>query len=73
MTYNLTGWPAFVVRGGVALNGHPVGLQIHGAQPWREDVSLAMAGYLEKAPGGFRPAAIWGLGLDGHWSGFGWR
>lgn len=53
MTYNLTGWPSSVVRGGTSLNKLPIGVQIV-AQPWREDVSLAVAGYLEKALGGFQ-------------------
>jgi amidase len=57
MTYNLTGWPASVVRGGTSPDGLPVGLQIV-AQPWREEVSLAVAGYLEKALGGFQPAIL---------------
>ena len=55
MTYNLTGWPASVVRGGISRDGLPIGLQIV-TQPWREDVSLAVAGYLEKVFGGFQPA-----------------
>ena len=53
MTYNLTGWPSSVVRGGTSPNQLPIGIQIV-AQPWREDVSLAVAGYLEKALGGFQ-------------------
>ncbi len=57
MTYNMTGWPAAVVRGGTSPNGLPIGLQII-TQPWREEVSLAVAGYLEKAMEGFQPAII---------------
>lgn len=57
MTYNLTGWPAAVVRGGTSPDGLPIGFQIV-AQPWREDIALAVAGYLEKALGGFQPATI---------------
>ena len=53
MTYNLTGWPASVVRAGTSPDGLPIGLQIV-AQPWREEVSLAVAGYFEKAFGGFQ-------------------
>jgi amidase len=48
MTHNLTGWPAAGVRGGTAPNGLPIGVQI-AARPWREDVALAMAGYLENS------------------------
>jgi amidase len=51
MTHNLTGWPAAVVRGGVAPGGLPIGVQI-AARPWREDVALAVAAYLEKEMGG---------------------
>ena len=60
MTYNLCGWPAVVVRcgtstKGVAHNGPsacalkkalPIGVQI-AANPWREDVVLALARVLE--------------------------
>ena len=52
MTYNLTGWPGAVVRGGTSPQGLPIGVQIV-AQPWREDVALAVAGHLEQALGGF--------------------
>jgi amidase len=56
MTHNLTGWPAAVVRAGNAPNGLPIGVQI-AARPWREDVALAIAAYLESALGGpARPA-----------------
>jgi len=53
MTYNMTGWPAAVVRGGTSPDGLPIGLQIV-AHPWREDIALAVAGYLEKVLGGFQ-------------------
>ncbi len=53
MTSNLTGWPAAVVRGGTAQNGLPIGVQIV-AQPWREDVALALAKVLENSLGGWR-------------------
>lgn len=45
--YNITGWPAGVVRGGASDSGLPLGLQIVG-RPWREHVVLAVASYLEK-------------------------
>jgi amidase len=51
MTYNLTGWPAAVVRGGSS--GLPIGVQVV-ARPWREDVALAVAGEIEKALGGYQ-------------------
>lgn len=57
MTYNLTGWPVAVVRGGTAANGLPIGLQIV-AQPWLEAVSLAVAHHLETTLGGFQPAPV---------------
>ena len=57
MTYNMTGWPAAVVRGGTSPDGLPIGVQIV-APPCREDIALAVAGYLEKTFGGFQPARI---------------
>jgi len=53
MTANLTGWPAAVVRGGTAQTGLPIGVQIV-AQPWREDVALALAQVLQEALGGWQ-------------------
>jgi amidase len=52
--YNLTGWPAAVVRGGTSPEGLPIGIQVV-ARPWREDVALAVVGYLEAALGGWQP------------------
>jgi amidase len=46
MTYNLTGWPAAVVRCGTSKDGLPIGVQI-AANPWREDIVLAIARLLE--------------------------
>jgi len=54
MTFNLTGWPAAVVRAGWMPGGLPVGVQI-AASPWREDVALAAARVIEDALGGFQP------------------
>jgi amidase len=53
MTYNLTGWPAAVVRAGGSRNGLPIGVQIV-ARPWREDAALAVAALIEKALGGYQ-------------------
>jgi amidase len=53
MTFNLTGWPAAVVRGGTNPKGLPVGVQVV-APPWREDVALAIAQCLQEALGGWR-------------------
>jgi len=57
MTYNLTGWPAAVVRCGTSKTGLPIGVQI-AANPWREDVTLAIARLLESGAG-WQPAADW--------------
>jgi amidase len=46
-TYNLTGWPAAVVRAGTSPEGLPIGVQIV-ANPWREDVALKVAQFVEK-------------------------
>jgi amidase len=51
--YNLTGWPGAVVRAGSSPEGLPIGVQIV-AQPWREDVALAVARHLETALGGWQ-------------------
>jgi len=55
MTYNVTGWPAAVVRCGQTAAGMPIGVQIAG-RPWGEDVVLRIAGYLESACGGWQPS-----------------
>jgi amidase len=57
MTHNLTGWPAAVVRCGTSRDGLPIGVQI-AAAPWREDIALAVAEYLESACGGWQPALL---------------
>ena len=51
--YNLTGWPGTVVRCGASSEGLPIGVQVI-ARPWREDVSLAVAAWLESAFGGWQ-------------------
>lgn len=53
MTYNLTGWPGVVVRGGTSPEGLPIGVQMV-ARPWREDVALAVAQHIETALGGWQ-------------------
>jgi amidase len=52
-TYNITGWPGAVIRGGTSPEGLPIGVQVV-AQPWREDVALAVAQHLETALGGWQ-------------------
>jgi amidase len=53
MTSNLTGWPAVVVCGGMTEKGLPIGVQVI-APPWREDIALAVARFLQEALGGSR-------------------
>jgi len=53
MTYNLTGWPAAVVRAGTSRDGLPIGVQVV-ARPWREDVALAVAARIERSWGGYQ-------------------
>lgn len=56
MAFNLTGWPAAVVRAGTSPEGLPIGVQII-ARPWREDVALALARRIERELGDWpRPA-----------------
>jgi amidase len=57
MTYNMTGWPGAVVRGGASSEGLPVGVQVI-SRPGREDVALAVAKHLETALGGFAPPTL---------------
>ncbi|MBL8987675.1 MAG: amidase, partial [Gemmatimonadetes bacterium] len=52
-TYNLTGWPGAVVRAGTSPEGLPIGVQLV-ARPGREDVALAVAGFVERARGGYQ-------------------
>jgi amidase len=57
MTHNLTGWPAAVVRCGTSAEGLPIGVQI-AAAPWREDVTLTVAEFLESACGGWKSSVM---------------
>jgi amidase len=57
MTYNLTGWPAAVVRCGQEAAGLPIGVQV-AAHPWREDVALRIAGRLEDLLGGWQRSPL---------------
>ena len=50
--FNLTGWPAAVVRAGTDTNGLPIGVQIVAA-PFREDRCLAVAAWIEEELGEF--------------------
>jgi amidase len=53
--FNSTGWPVVVVRCGTSTDGNnlPIGLQIVCA-PWREDICLAVASFLEGKSGGWQ-------------------
>jgi amidase len=57
MTYNLTGWPAAVVRAGNSMEGLPLGVQV-AARPWQEHVALAVARRIEEALGGWQTPPI---------------
>ncbi|WP_028008932.1 amidase [Solimonas flava] len=51
--FNSTGWPVVVVRCGASADGRlPIGIQVV-APPWREDVALAVARYIEGRSGGW--------------------
>ena len=52
MAYNVAGWPAAVVRCGQSPAGLPIAVQIV-AHPWREDVALSVAQWLEQSFGGW--------------------
>jgi amidase len=56
-TYNLTGWPAAVVRAGTSPEGLPIGVQIV-ANPWREDVALKVAQFVEKTFSGWQKPSL---------------
>ena len=51
--FNMTGWPAAVVRCDTSRDDMPVGVQVV-AHAWREDVCLAVAKHLETALGGWQ-------------------
>jgi len=51
--FNITGWPAGVVRGSASPEGLPIGVQIVG-RPWTEDKVLAAAQWIESRTGGWK-------------------
>jgi amidase len=57
MAFNVAGWPAAVVRCGESSTGLPIAVQV-AAAPWREDVALRVALWLEGAFGGWKPSAL---------------
>jgi amidase len=50
MAHNLTGWPVAVVRASTTGDNLPIGVQLAG-HPWREELVLAAARFLEAALG----------------------
>lgn len=54
VAYNMTGWPAAVVRAGTSPNGRPLGVQVIG-RPWHEHTVLAIASEVERRLGGYLP------------------
>jgi len=55
--YNLTGWPAAVVRAAGSPEGLPIGVQVV-APPWREDLCLSLAWQIEAVSGGHVPPRL---------------
>ena len=55
--FSLAGWPAAVVRVGSSAKGLPIGVQVV-ARPWRDDVALAAAAFVENTVGGWRPPRL---------------
>jgi amidase len=51
--YNMTGWPAAVVRAGTSPKGRPIGVQVIG-RPWQDHVVLAIASEIERQFGGYQ-------------------
>jgi len=52
--YNLTGWPAGVVRAGQTSEGLPIGVQVVG-RPWCDHIVLAVMKTIESVCGGYSP------------------
>jgi len=50
--FNLAGWPGVVIRAGTTDTNLPIGIQIL-SEPWREDIALAVARWLEDQLGDF--------------------
>lgn len=57
--FNTTGWPVTVVRCGTSSDGKnlPIGVQVVAA-PWRDDITIAVASYLESKSGGWQRPPI---------------
>jgi amidase len=59
----LTGTPSGVVRAGTSNEGLPIGIQI-AAQPWREDIVLAVLHHIEQAIGGWQAPTAGEISVD---------
>ena len=57
MAFNVAGWPGAVVRCGESSTGLPIAVQV-AAAPWREDICLRVALWLEEAFGGWKPSVL---------------
>jgi len=57
--YNITGWPAAVVRAGTSPEKLPLGIQIAG-RPWAEETVLAVAAHIESRSGGWQKPELRG-------------
>ena len=57
LTYSLTGYPCVVAAPGTTASSMPVGVQVV-AQPWREDVRLAVVRVIEEVCGGVAPTGL---------------
>jgi len=57
MAFNVSGWPAGVVRCGTSAAGLPIAVQV-AAGPWQEDLVLTILGWLEEAMGGWQPTSL---------------
>jgi amidase len=55
MAYNVAGWPGVVVRCGQSRTSLPIAVQVV-AGPWREDIALRVALFLEEEMGGWKAA-----------------
>ena len=55
--YNMTGWPAAVVRAGTSPERLPLGIQIVG-RPWTDHVVLAAAAHIESKTGGWQRPSL---------------
>jgi amidase len=56
MAYNMAGWPGVTLRCGESRTGLPIAVQVVAA-PWREDIALRVALWLEEALGGWKASA----------------